>query len=558
MGIKDNNDDDFRIDMSFLDDEEFENKEGKYETKELKFIDEDDEEYDDIESHFLKNEEDNSEEMDDDEIEYYDDDDEDYEEPKQKLTKNQLFNRIMIGMGGAIALFTIFFACVIYKEFFMDKAEQPAPVVVENETTSPEEIKEGQFVSPYSDKNISEEVKTLINSAKLEPLETGMQNTDMKISLILDSAVVDTKTTYENARNIYDYLVNSYELSTKTYLDEDTVYEACSSVDYTSYFDMEMIYRAGTLMSKKTGSSQDFAAALTVLYRAYGLDAYYIDGQMLRDDGNTESHGYTAVKLEDKYYIFDAAYEKEYAAEVTDNVLNYTTFCMDKNDKSDIYTEYGFDDSIEKFEKFATLGKFTFSAKFSAGGETVSANVNYSANNNTSVPDEYLYADKGDTVYITGSTAGSNISSWKLIVKEYDDDMNYIDDWTEYSSSDSSSTNSLSYTIESYGYTKLTYMVTDENGRTCTITATIQVDNPYQEVETTTYQEVETTTYKEVETTTEEPDTEEPETEEPDTEEPETTTPVPETTTQETESSTEKPSEQETTTPSQNESSAPQ
>src|SRR5574344_795598 len=109
--------------------------------------------------------------------------DEDENSEKKHLTKNQIMNRIMVGGGVLIAGFTLFFGCVIYGALHKDSNDgqdeqntQQATTLVEETTTEKKE--EALFVSTNSDATIGENVKTLLNNASTQSLETGLYALD--------------------------------------------------------------------------------------------------------------------------------------------------------------------------------------------------------------------------------------------------------------------------------------------------------------------------------------------------------------------------------------------
>ena len=259
---------------------------------------------------------------------------------KRKLTKNQIVNRVMAGMGIAIAGFTIFYGCLVYGFFHKDTPDtvqetETTTVVIEETTTEP--IDEDLFVSPYSDTNISEDVKKLLNNADLDSMSTGLYKLDNRVKNVISKIETDSSmSTYEKVRAVYDYVLYYFEPATKLYVDEDTVYETCSSVDYISYFDMELIYRANRALTNQTGASAEYACVMTVLLREIGLEAYYIDGEKM--DTGYESHGYTLVLIDGEQYVFDAESEDK---EIENTEVSYSYFCKKWEDVSDIYSEEG-------------------------------------------------------------------------------------------------------------------------------------------------------------------------------------------------------------------------
>ena len=89
-----------------------------------------------------------------------------------------------------------------------------------------------------------------------------------------------------------------------------------------------------------------------------------------------------------------------------------------------------------------------------------------------------------DTVYFKGSVSGSKSNIWKLVAKVYDENMNYVTEETLYSKKNNEVSDEVSYRPARGGYVKLSYIVTDDNGRTCSISIMLKV-NGYDEPETT-------------------------------------------------------------------------
>ena len=496
---------------------------------------EDDEEYDD-EEEYEEEEDDSSIE---DEITYYEDDTP-YDGRKTivKTRKEKIVNRVMAGMGIAIAAFTIFYGVVAYG--IVHNKPEPQQVIMEQssesvpETTTEEPIDTTLFVSPYTDENISESIKTKLNNVRPEPLTTGLIKVDNRVSSIMAKVVDSSKTNYENVRNIYDYLLSNFDYKSKSYVDDDSVYEFCSTVNYVSTLDMKIIYRANKALTNNSGSPDDYACAFTVMMRNLGFEAYYIDGAIYNDEGEYESHGYAIVVMEDEYYIFDPSYdahllkeskdkrltersaaegEEASSEEEADTAIAYKAFGKRFSEVKEIFTTDDVENSIEKFAEFEKLGKFSFDASFSStGGGSAYGHVDYSTgyseDGNSVNASGQLAVYTDDKIYLSGSVVGSSTNTWKLVAKLYDSDMNYITESTLYSETTYSRENEVSYTPGRVGNVRLVYMVTDANGRTCAVSKMIEVKSRYSFEDETTTRERETTTAEE-EITTEEITTEE-------------------------------------------------
>lgn len=428
------------------------------------------------------NDEDSEDEFDLDEIEY--NPEEDYVSgEKQKLTKNQIINRIMAGMGIAIGTFTIFYGIVAYGALHKgseDTEAETTPTTTVDEENPKVQNENEFFVSTNTDENISENVKNLLNDAKLESLRTGNSIIDNKVSEILDLTCKPEMTTYEKVRNIYDYMLYFYDVKTSSYIDDDSIYDFSSSYQYTSFFDMKLMYKANKMMKDKTGDSKDYASAFTILLRKLGLEAYCIEGKMSNETGY-DTEGYTVVMLDDEMYIFDVSEDDKLAA---DGKVEYKVFCKKFDELDDKYSDDGVEESKYAFKAFETLGELSFSAKISTdGGENTSASIGYSSSSNTAEADN-IEIDIDESVYLKGNVTGSESNTWKLVARLYDENMNYITESTLYNEDTDTSSNSVTYTPGRSGYVKLIYMVTEENGRTCSISVLVEV-NGYEE-ETTT------------------------------------------------------------------------
>lgn len=506
------------LELEFLDDEDYleednNNSEDGY-IELFEEIEDDEDDLDDNKINFNTYEEDEYEEDLDNDDEHIN-----YKKNKGKLSKNTIVNRVMIGMGIAIACFTIFYAIIIADMFKKEPQpetepqtenviEQPTTDVVEQSVEEPEED-DSVFVSPYIDTNISQDVKDLLCGISLDSMDSGLNKLELRTKNVISKTVNDDKTVYENVRNIYDFFIKNFEVTNKSYVDEDSVYETCSSVDYKSYFDMELIYRANKALNKKSGSPEDLACALTIVYRSYGLEAYYIEGEA-KIDGELVDRGYTLVAIDDEYYIFDVAYEMENITDEAKLELEYVTFCKKFDEVEDIYTDEGVEDSIDEFEEFATLPQLTFDAEFSTNnGDSTSGRAKYikgySESGNSTDAGGNIVIELGEKIFLDGSVTGTGSNTWKLAVKVFDKNMNYVTEKVLYNVTTTSKSNSVTYTPAIAGYVRLNYMVTDSYGRTCTVYTLIEVEG---EEESTTDDE---DTSKEEESTDDESTSEEEE-----------------------------------------------
>lgn len=392
--------------------------------------------------------------------------------------RERLVNRIMAGGGILIAGFTIFYMITFYSLFSGGKeanaAETTELMETQPETTTEDDINYTLFESPYSDERIPEAVKTLLNQAILgESVVTGIMPVDNKISSVSRSTMGKNMTQYEKIRNAYDYMLYNFRLNDDPDSPEEEEIDAlCEGISFKSRFDMQTAYRAQRLMQNFSGPSGDYGAAFALILRKMGLEAYYID------DGESPEHGYTAVRIDGEYYIFDPYAEKKQMENNTPQekeTPDYTYFCAGLNTLENDYILADVEAAAAKFESFATLPPMNFEAMISNKSHSVYGSVAHQSSShsdgNSDMAEGELYVSAGDTINLAGtvsSTGAENV--WKLTAKIFDGNMNYLDEQEIYHQTTSSAYNEVSYTADEGRYVQLYYSVTDIYGRTCVIT----------------------------------------------------------------------------------------
>ncbi len=470
---------------------------------------------------------------------------------KEKKGKDWWLNRIMAGGGILIAGFTLFYVITFYGLFSggnTKSADETTEVAETEPQTTTDDTNYNVFESPYSDANIAESVKTLLNNATAgESLITGVMSVDNKISSISRSTIGTDMTQYEKVRNVYDYMLYNFRKKNSNAIDEDDIDDLCGGLSFKSKFDMQIAYRADRILSDFSGTSGDYASAFALIIRKMGLEAYYVDDEIENSDGYAE-HGYSVVKIDGKYYVFDIASEIDEMDETSNDKnstdkkkLDYKYFCMDLNSAGTDYTLTDVEAAVGQFENFATLPAMSFETMISNGSHSVFGSVTHRpasySDGNADMAEGELYVSMGDTVNLAGtvtSTGGNN--KWRLNAKIYDRNMNYLNEYEIYNQTTASAYNEVSFTATEGGYVQLHYSVTDIYDRTCIITHMFKIwtaddyttqqvtepttDNPETssqtesntddttkktdktETETVTEKESETTTKPEKETTT--------------------------------------------------------
>lgn len=408
----------------------------------------------------------------------------------RKLSKNSIINRIMIAGGVMILCFTCFYGITFYNTIYgngdnKEIIEETTTVAEETTTQAQDENVLGEkynvFVSKYSDKNVSQSIKGLINNATLNPMSTGLYTLDMKIDAVIRATVKTNKSQYDNVRNIYDYMIYNFNNTGESVIKNDSIAQLCGSMNYKSDFDMELVYRANNILTNFSGDSKDYGCALMLVLRKYGIEAYYIDGAVV-ENGKEKEAGYVIAVLDNNKYIFDIASEDS----ISDGLeVNYERFCKAFPDISNFYTQTGILSSIEKFGSFSTLMPISFDAMISNKSNSVFGNVVYSSgysDGNVDMADGDLYVMLGDTVNLAGTLTGSDgENKWKLVAKIYDNNMNYENEYVVYSDTTSSKYNEASFTANELGNVELVYSVTDQYGRCCTITSLFKVSS-YEDI----------------------------------------------------------------------------
>lgn len=425
-------------------------------------------------------------------------------EGKIKKSKDWWINRIMAAGGILIIGFTIFYAFTFYglfsgKENKIDAAETTS---LEPETTTQDNSNYQVFESPYSDVNILEQTKKLLNEAVLnEGMVTGINAVDNQVYSLYQSTCLLDKTQYEQVRNVYDYMLYNFRKKNSGYIDEDEVQNFCSEILLKSDFDKLIAYRANRILGNSTGTSGDYASAFALVLRKMGFEAYYIDDEIETVDGYSE-HGYTVVKIKGQYYIFDLVAEKDLLDKQNDNLENkenkeiaYDFFGIALDKAGNDYTKADIEEAVGRFEDFITIPTMSFEVMISnksksVFGSLIHQSASYSEGN-TDMAEGDLSVMMGDTINLAGnvsSTGGNN--TWRLTAKIYDRDMNYINEYEIYKQTTSSAYNETSFTTTEGGYVQLQYSVTDIYDRTCTVTYLFKI---MTENDFTTTLETETT-----------------------------------------------------------------
>lgn len=168
------------------------------------------------------------------------------------------------------------------------------------------------------------DVWSVLNSAPLNPVRTGIEEIDSLVDSIFDRIFTPGMTTCDKTRAIYDYLIDNVSYGRGTYYWTDYLY----LLDGRSYAsqDREVMLRAYDVLVSNTGVCHDYSAAFMVMTRAIGLDCYYVQGKTNNVSGGYSGHVWNNMLINGVLYTFDVQVEDN----ITDRnggVNTYTRFC---------------------------------------------------------------------------------------------------------------------------------------------------------------------------------------------------------------------------------------
>ena len=157
------------------------------------------------------------------------------------------------------------------------------------------------------------DAKTLLNSVELYPQRTGYTELDALMESIL--APYKNADTYTKIKGAYDWLIRNVHYSWEPYSKKSApaydYFAVIHDLTYEKYLQesapFEICNRSYHAMKYKKGVCYDFAAAMALLVRYIGMDAFVHTGTFLLEDAYRTPchHGWTEVLINGKYYIID-------------------------------------------------------------------------------------------------------------------------------------------------------------------------------------------------------------------------------------------------------------
>ena len=191
----------------------------------------------------------------------------------------------------------------------------------------------------------SSNIKTLLNSAPLNPTMTNYTELDNRISQIFSKIHTGGMSTYDKVKAAYDYLINNlYYGQSFGNLQE--------YVKYSSTLDEQNVSLALAALQNGRGVCDHYSAAFMVMLRRIGLDVHYVGGTMTNNSGQTMGHAWTIVKLQGKWYIFDPQVEDQVQS---NGKINYWYFGIDDSTITKTYKYSNKNNYINSYGGFKTV-----------------------------------------------------------------------------------------------------------------------------------------------------------------------------------------------------------
>lgn len=264
---------------------------------------------------------------------------------------------------------------------------------------TPAILKEGQLV--FSDISVSElnrqmeQKKEILNAAALSPTKTNHSVLDTLVENRFGKELDSLPDTFSKAKYCYDWLLENTKFSGGM-VNMQNMYAFLGECDYNST-DAAVVYDAYRILLTGQGVCDNYASALTVLYRYIGLNAFPVHGKAVLENGNRDNHVWVCVEINGLYYCFDPQIE---AAAARNSTHNYALFCVD-GEKIPFYTEYSLTESDAAFGDFSfrqpmqvvcSVGPVEYTpivyipADVNAYGDVVKKVITKSAQPNTDAP----------------------------------------------------------------------------------------------------------------------------------------------------------------------------
>lgn len=273
--------------------------------------------------------------------------------------------RLFIFVTVSLFCFVVFFFIAGFKKSPSSKGEhsQPTTAVAPEssssaqnaeintvEQLSPTILKEGKSVfAQFSVSELNQQFarkKEILNASSLLPTVTNHPVLDALIEQKFAQPLSKLPDTFSKAKYCYDWLLENTQFGGGA-VNMQNMYAFLGDYNYGGT-DGTVVYDAYRILLTGQGVCDNYASALTVLYRYIGLEAYIVHGKAILADGNFANHVWVAVNIKNAIYWFDPQVETA-AADKAD--CTYAMFCALPNEIP-FYTNYNIADSRNAYQGF--------------------------------------------------------------------------------------------------------------------------------------------------------------------------------------------------------------
>lgn len=211
-------------------------------------------------------------------------------------------------------------------------------------------LKEGTSVfSEFSVSEINrqlEQKKEILNAAALSPTKTNHPVLDALVEQRFGSDLDSLPDTFSKAKYCYDWLIENTQFGGGT-VNMQNMYVFLDDCDYSGT-DGTVVYDAYRILLTGQGVCDNYASALTVLYRYIGLEAYIVHGKAVLANGTLTNHVWVVANINNTLYWFDPQIETSAAHK---NSCKYALFCA-LPDSLPFYTDYSIPESCNAYHGF--------------------------------------------------------------------------------------------------------------------------------------------------------------------------------------------------------------
>lgn len=162
------------------------------------------------------------------------------------------------------------------------------------------------------------DAQELLNTVELHPQRTGYAEVDALMESIIGNKPEDD--TYTKVKRAYTWLIRNVQYSWAPYSqDYAPAYDCFNVIHELTYEEglqesapFEIVNRAYHAMEFHKGVCYDYAAAMALMLRYIGMDAFVHTGTFLLEDAHRTPchHGWTELLIDGKYYVIDP--QREY------------------------------------------------------------------------------------------------------------------------------------------------------------------------------------------------------------------------------------------------------